>query len=122
MVCHVAVRCRSRHGAPIQALPPDKTVADFSQTVSSVACFYLAMMLYPEVQRKAQEEIDRVIGKGRLPGPADREQLPYVEAVVKETLRWHPVAPMGLPHASTEDDVYQGYFIPKNSLLFANVW
>lgn len=82
----------------------------------------MAMMLYPEVQRKAQEEIDRVIGIGRLPGPADREKLPYVEAVVKETLRWHPVAPMGLPHASTEDDVYQGYFIPKNSLLFANVW
>lgn len=79
-------------------------------------------MVYPEVQRKAQEEIDRVIGQGRLPSASDRANLPYIEAVVKETLRWHPVAPMGLPHTSTEDDVCQGYFIPKNSLLFANVW
>ncbi|KNG82926.1 O-methylsterigmatocystin oxidoreductase [Aspergillus nomiae NRRL 13137] len=74
-------------------------------TVSSLSCFFLAMALYPEVQRKAQEEIDRVIGPNKLPTFDDREKLPYIEAVVKETLRWHPVGPMGIPHLVTEDDV-----------------
>ncbi|KAI1100667.1 putative cytochrome P450 oxidoreductase OrdA-like protein [Jackrogersella minutella] len=91
-------------------------------TVSSLACFFLAMTIYPEVQRKAQEEIDRVVGQDRLPTIKDREHLPYIEATMKEVLRWHPVAPMGLPHTSTEDDVCHGYFIPKGSMVLANVW
>ncbi|RMJ16492.1 hypothetical protein CDV36_003782 [Fusarium kuroshium] len=91
-------------------------------TVSALACFFLAMSTSPDVQRKAQEEIDRVIGDDRLPTLADRPSLPYIDAIVKEVLRWHPVAPMGLPHTSTADDVCEGYFIPKGSMLFANVW
>ena len=78
--------------------------------------------MYPEVQRRAQEEIDRVVGTDRLPGFEDRDNLPYVDAVVKEVLRWHPIGPMGLPHTSTEDGFYEGYFIPKGSLLLANIW
>lgn len=54
------------------------------------------MTLYPEVQRKAQAEIDRVIGNSRLPDYADQDELPYVDAVLKEVLRWHPVAPLGM--------------------------
>lgn len=80
------------------------------------------MTLYPEVQRKAQEEIDRVLGAGRLPKMTDRANLPYIDAVVKETLRWHPVAPMGIPHMSVEDDMYEGYHIPKGSLFLPNIW
>ncbi|KAH7374847.1 cytochrome P450 [Plectosphaerella cucumerina] len=91
-------------------------------TVSSIECFFLAMILFPDVQKKAQEEIDRVVGADRLPTTDDRSALPYVEAIVKEVLRWHPVAPMGLPHMSIEDDIFAGYFIPKGSMLFANVW
>lgn len=53
------------------------------------------MTLYPEAQRRAQEEIDRVIGPDRLPTFADRDALPYVEALVTEVLRWNPVAPLG---------------------------
>lgn len=80
------------------------------------------MILFPDVQKKAQEEIDRVVGTNRLPTIADRLALPYIEAVVKEVLRWHPVAPMALPHTSTEEDVIDGYSIPKGSILLANVW
>ena len=76
------------------------------------------MTVYPDVQKAAQEEM----GRDRLPTLADREHLPYIEAVVKETLRWHPVAPMSLPHTSTEDDICEGYFIPKGSMLLTNVW
>jgi cytochrome P450 len=53
------------------------------------------MILYPDVQRKAQEEIDRVIGSDRLPTVADRELLPYVDALSKEVMRWHVVGPTG---------------------------
>ncbi len=54
------------------------------------------MTLYPEVQRKAQTEIDRVVGNSRLPDFSDQDALPYVQAVLKEVLRWHPVAPLGV--------------------------
>jgi cytochrome P450 len=58
--------------------------------------FILAMTQYPEVQRKAQAEIDRVVGNSRLPDYSDQDKLPYVDAVLKEVLRWHPVAPLGI--------------------------
>ena len=53
------------------------------------------MTLYPDVQRKAQAEIDQIIGNSRLPNVSDEGELPYVQAVLKETLRWHPVGPLG---------------------------
>lgn len=80
------------------------------------------MSLYPDVQRKAQVELDAVVGQGRLPQLADRDKLPYVTAVVREVLRWHTVAPLGVPHVSVSDDEYNGYFIPKGSIVLANVW
>jgi cytochrome P450 len=67
----------------------------FPQTASTLIIFVLAMMLYPEVQERAQKEIDAIVGKDRLPGFGDRSSLPYVEAVLRETLRWHPVFPLG---------------------------
>ncbi|KAF8880395.1 cytochrome P450 [Infundibulicybe gibba] len=93
------------------------------QTVSSVMTFFYAMATNPEVQRKAQAEIDAVIGSERLPEPSDRSSLPYVEALYREVMRWRPVLPLGLPHTPTEDDVYKGFFIPKGcSVVFANIW
>ncbi|KAI0823101.1 cytochrome P450 [Trametes gibbosa] len=84
--------------------------------------FVLAMMQYPEVMRKAQAEIDALTGGRRLPTPDDRAALPYVEAVVRECLRWAAPVPLGLPHRLMEDDVYQGRSIPKGTLVFANIW
>jgi len=65
------------------------------QTVSALISFFKAMLLWPEVAKKAQVEIDSVIGTDRLPTFADREHLPYVNAIALETLRWHTVAPTG---------------------------
>jgi cytochrome P450 len=87
-----------------------------------MSCFFLAMTLFPEVQLKAQEEIDRIVGTKRLPNVEDRANLPYVDAIVKEVLRWHPVGPIGLPHMTTEDDIFDGYLIPKGALILANIW
>lgn len=80
------------------------------------------MALFPDVQRKAQEELDRVLGPDHLPKIADRPHLPYIEAVVKEVLRWHPVAPMAIPHTSAAHDTWGQYFIPKGSLVMPNIW
>ena len=80
------------------------------------------MALYPTIQRRAQDELDCVVGLDRLPTPADREHLPYINALMKEILRWHPIAPTGLPHAVAEDDFYEGYFIPKGSVVIPNIW
>jgi cytochrome P450 len=91
-------------------------------TVGTLYTFFLCMTLYPEVQKRAQAEIDSVVGTDRLPTLADRARLPYVEALVSEVLRWGPIGPVCIPHRSTEDDVYNGYFIPKGSLVFANIW
>ncbi|CAJ2510785.1 Uu.00g064100.m01.CDS01 [Anthostomella pinea] len=91
-------------------------------SVSTMSSFFLAMTLHPEVQIRAQGEIDRVIGTDRLPNFDDRNRLPYIEAVVKETFRWHPIAPMGLPHVTTADDTYEGYLIPKGALFIQNIW
>ncbi|KAL7932811.1 cytochrome P450 [Trichoderma chlorosporum] len=90
--------------------------------VSTMQTFFLAMTMHPEIQKKAQEEIDRIIGTSRLPCLKDRANLPYIEAIVKEALRWHPTAPMGLPHATSADDTCQGYLIPKGALVMANIW
>ncbi|KAF2014331.1 cytochrome P450 [Aaosphaeria arxii CBS 175.79] len=91
-------------------------------TVSSLMTFFLAMTLYPEVQRKAQEEIDRVIGQDRLPVAADKNSLPYIYALMLETHRWHSIVPMALPHASTTEDIYKGYRIPKGAVFLPNIW
>lgn len=80
------------------------------------------MAKYPEVQAKAQEEIDFVVGLDRLPCFEDRKNLPYVEAVAKEVMRWHCDIPTGVPHRAVEDDIHEGYFIPKDSLIFPNIW
>jgi cytochrome P450 len=64
-------------------------------TVSALLSFFLAILVYPDVQAKGQEEIDRVVGKDRLPTLEDMERLPYVQAIVKECWRWIPVIPMG---------------------------
>jgi cytochrome P450 len=53
------------------------------------------MVLHPDAQRRAQREIDSVVGAGRLPDFGDEMSLPYVSAVVEEVMRWHPVAPVG---------------------------
>ncbi|TDL15489.1 cytochrome P450 [Rickenella mellea] len=94
-----------------------------AETTSTVmAWFVLAMVTYPEVQKKAQEELDAVVGRSRMPTFADRDHLPYIVATVRESLRWKTAAPVGVPHQSTEDDWYDGYFIPKGTICLANIW
>ena len=82
----------------------------------------IAMILFPDVQQKAQAELDAVVGNDRLADSSDEESLPYTSAVVKEVLRWRPTVPSALPHRVTEDDVYKGMRIPKGSWIFGSSW
>lgn len=108
------------------------------------------MSLYPAVQTAAQRELDRVVGSDRLPDISDRAQLPYIDALCKEVVRWHVAAPLGMycsylgsslltmiivgwlrtavPHRTREDYVYERgggmepLLIPKDSLVIPNLW
>ena len=79
------------------------------------------MVAYPEVQARAQAEPDEVVGRARPPTFADVPSLPYIRAMVKETLRWSPIVPFGVPHASTADDWYEGVLIPKGTICLQNM-
>ena len=98
------------------------SAAGAETTSSAMAWFMFAIVLHPDVQKRAQAELDTVVGRSRPPSFSDFEDLPYIRALVKEVLRWHTVDPVGLPHRTTEDDWYNGYFIPKGTLLVPNVW
>ncbi|KAF9445158.1 cytochrome P450 [Macrolepiota fuliginosa MF-IS2] len=88
---------------------------------STITTFFLAIVCFPDAYRKAQEEVDRVL-EGRLPDHGDMESMPYLNALLKEVLRWQPVMPLGFYHAVTCDDIYKGYHIPANSIVIPNVW
>jgi cytochrome P450 len=97
-------------------------IGSYETTTSTLMTFALAMVLHPDVQRRAQAEIDSVVGEDRLPTFEDRASLPYVESVLRETLRWHPILPIGTPHATLSDDIFNGYFIPKGATVICNTW
>ncbi|KAL8999556.1 MAG: hypothetical protein Q9169_001645 [Polycauliona sp. 2 TL-2023] len=101
----------------LYAAGSDSTVA----IMQSVIC---ALLIYPEVVRKAHEEIDRVIGTTdrRLPTFDDRKNLPYIDGIVKEAWRWNPVGPMGLAHKSEEDIIHGDFVIPKGAYLLPSLW
>jgi len=90
-------------------------------TISATGTFFYTMAVNPDIQKKAQAEIDRVIGS-RLPTFEDRESLPYVEAIYREVMRYNPPVPLGVPHSVSADDYYKGYFIPKGTAVFGNIW
>ncbi|CAE6504149.1 unnamed protein product [Rhizoctonia solani] len=96
--------------------------ASSDTTHASLMSFVLAMVRHPEIQTRAQEEIDRVTNSERLPKITDRDSMPYVQCIVQEVLRWQPPLPLGFPHSTTEDDEYNGYSIPKGSIVMANIW
>ncbi|THH13596.1 hypothetical protein EW146_g6645 [Bondarzewia mesenterica] len=91
-------------------------------TVSALISFIMLMALHPRIQRRAQEEIDRILGRDHAPTFADVERLEYLKCILKELLRYAPVGPLALPHRVIQDDEYSGYLIPKDATVIANVW
>ncbi|KAF7594730.1 hypothetical protein BBP40_008437 [Aspergillus hancockii] len=113
-----------------QVMPPMELAYDVGvladaglDTTSAVMkIFVLAARSYPRFISVAQEELDRVVRRDRLPSLSDKENLPYIVAVVEETLRWRSMVPGGIPHAARKDDTYMGYRIPKGATMIALHW
>ncbi|KAJ3539842.1 hypothetical protein NMY22_g4549 [Coprinellus aureogranulatus] len=95
-------------------------IAGADTTTFTLHAAVKALLLNPAVQKKAQAELDAVC-PGRLPTMEDRPKLEYVDAVLKETSRWHLLGPFGAPHMVDSDDEYKGYFIPKGSIILPNM-
>ncbi|KAI0454974.1 cytochrome P450 [Xylaria acuta] len=92
-------------------------------TASAFQTFTLALATHPDLQAQLQEEVDRVFGPTVMPSAsASSDELPLVRACFYELLRWRPSLPMAIPHATTQDDVYEGMFIPANTTIIMNSW
>ncbi|KAJ7020856.1 cytochrome P450 [Mycena alexandri] len=92
-------------------------------TVSSLGAFFLAMTMYPGVQKKAQAAVDEVVGHGRLPDFQD--DIPYIDAVyvlLVEFFGLNHTVVSGVPHAAIKDDIYKGYHIPAGAVVIGNTW
>jgi cytochrome P450 len=92
----------------------------FETTAFTLEVFFLEMALHPEAQRRAQREIDDVVGQSRLPNLTDKERLPYLNALILEVQRRLPIGNIGIPHVAAEDDEINGYFIPRGAMVMVN--
>lgn len=93
-------------------------------TVAALSSFILAIVLFPEVQQRAQEELDSLLGTcpERLPRFEDQERLPYTSALVTEVLRWYGIVPISTPHMADQEIIYGSYRIPKGACLLPIAW
>ncbi|OXA37044.1 Methyl farnesoate epoxidase [Folsomia candida] len=101
----------------------DLFVAGGETASSNLTWGFLFLASYPEAQAKAHEEIDRVVGKSRLPSVADRPKMRYTEALINEVLRMVTIGAMSIFHSTTEKiSNFHGYTLPKNCIVFGNLW
>ncbi|KZT54435.1 cytochrome P450 [Calocera cornea HHB12733] len=90
-------------------------------TATALRWFLVAMLVYPERASAARDQLDSVVGD-RPPTFDDADNLPMIEAMIKEVLRWRPPTPAGVPHMATEDILYGEYLIPKGAILVSDTW
>ncbi|KAJ3980493.1 cytochrome P450 [Lentinula detonsa] len=96
-------------------------LAGADTTELTLRSFILAMALHPEIQKKGQEAVDKALGGSRMPTLSDFGSIPYVDAIINETLRWKPAVTVTIPHGALQDDLYENYFIPKDAIVIANI-
>ncbi|KAL9231090.1 hypothetical protein vseg_006353 [Gypsophila vaccaria] len=106
----------------VKALLMDMVVGGTDTTSNTVEFAMAELMNKPEVLKKAQDELDTVIGKDSVVEEHHISKLPYLQAVMKETLRLHPTLPLLVPHSPSESCIVGGYTIPKGSRVFINAW
>jgi cytochrome P450 len=127
-LCKLLLELREKEHIPLSDrnfsyIPASLFGAGSDTTASTLCTAFLALVTHPEALNAAHHELDTVIGAERSPTFEDEANLPYTRALVKEVLRWRPVAVLGgTPHASTEDDRYEGYYIPSGTTVLGNSW
>ncbi|KAF7545642.1 hypothetical protein G7046_g9514 [Stylonectria norvegica] len=104
------------------------SIAGGNTTWSTIIVCVLNLIVHPDVQKKARNELEDLIGVDqngdllRLPTFDDRPHLRYLEYIIQETTRWAPLSPLGVPHATIQDEIYKGFHIPAGSVIYANAW
>ncbi|KAL6710489.1 hypothetical protein ACN47E_008537 [Coniothyrium glycines] len=127
-LCKMLLELKEKENIPLSDrdfsyIPASLFGAGSDTTASTLCTAFLAIVTHPEILHAAHRELDAVIGADRTPTFDDEAQLPYIRALVKEVLRWRPVAVLGgTPHASTEDDRYEDYYIPAGTTILGNSW
>jgi len=127
-LCKLLLELREKEHIPLSDrnfsyIPASLFGAGSDTTASTLCTAFLALVTHPESLHVAHRELDTVVGADRSPTFEDEAGLPYIRALVKEVLRWRPVAVLGgTPHASTEDDRYEGYYIPSGTTVLGNSW
>lgn len=127
-LCKLLLEMREKEHIPLSErnfsyIPASLFGAGSDTTASTLCTAFLALTTHPETLEAAHAELDAIIGANRTPTFEDENSLPYLRALVKEVLRWRPVAVLGgTPHASTEDDRYEGYYIPAGTTILGNSW
>ncbi|CAN9182602.1 unnamed protein product [Alternaria alternata] len=127
-LCKLLLELRETEHIPLSDrnfsyIPASLFGAGSDTTASTLCTAFLALVTHPETLHVAHRELDTIIGTDRSPTFEDEMNLPYIRALVKEVLRWRPVAVLGgTPHASTEDDRYEGYYIPSGTTVLGNSW
>jgi cytochrome P450 len=127
-LCKLLLEMRETEHVPLSErdfsyIPASLFGAGSDTTASTLCTAFLALVTHPEALHAAHAELDAVVGPSRTPTFDDEKDLMYMRALVKEVLRWRPVAVLGgTPHASTEDDRYDGYHIPAGSTVLGNSW
>ncbi|XP_060077645.1 cytochrome P450 2B19-like [Ylistrum balloti] len=99
----------------------DMFIAGMETTTTTLLWAILFFLHYPDVQKRCHDEVTRVVGEGRFPSLSDRPDMPYIEATITEILRCGDIAPLGLPHATSEDVKFNGHIIPKGTILISNI-
>ncbi|CAG5186013.1 uncharacterized protein ALTATR162_LOCUS11468 [Alternaria atra] len=127
-LCKLLLELREKEHIPLSDrdfsyIPASLFGAGSDTTASTLCTAFLALVTHPETLHAAHHELDTIVGADRSPTFEDEANLPYIRALVKEVLRWRPVAVLGgTPHASTEDDRYEGYYIPSGTTVLGNSW
>lgn len=127
-LCKLLLELRDKEHIPLSDrdfsyIPASLFGAGSDTTASTLCTAFLALVTHPSVLHAAHAELDKVIGPNRTPTFDNEANLPFIRALTKEVLRWRPVAVLGgTPHASTEDDHYEGYYIPAGTTVLGNSW
>ncbi|XP_060186303.1 cytochrome P450 71AU50-like [Lycium barbarum] len=106
----------------VKAILLDLLIASMDTSSTTIEWILTELLRHPNVMKKLQNELEQVVGKNRMVEESDLESLEYLDMVIKESSRLHPVAPLLLPHESIEDCTVDGFHLPKGSRILINVW